>query len=75
MRLMLHLDKTLGWIAGYVSATNRSLKKRDVFNMELDYMTHLISIWCRKHPDKLLSDAMDSLTDSKLGTPGASPPD
>ncbi len=67
--------QTLGWIAGYASATNRNLKKRDLYNMGLDYMTHLLSRWCRKHPDKMLSEAMDSLSDSKSGTPGFFPLD
>ncbi len=60
--------QTLGWIAGYVSATNRRAGKRDIFNAELDYLAFSIARWCRKNPQATLSDAMDSLTD-QLNTP------
>ncbi len=55
--------QTLGWIAGYMSATNRQAKARDIYSSELDYMTFSIARWCKDNPQATLSDAMDSLTD------------
>ncbi len=58
--------QSLGWIAGYLSATNRALRKRDLLDSDLDYVAYQVNEWCQKNPDKTLSDAMDMLTDAKL---------
>ncbi len=62
--------QTLGWLAGYMSATNRTAQTRDVYDMGLDYLAHVIANWCQQNPDKVLSEAMDSLTDSKSESAG-----
>ncbi len=67
--------QTLGWIAGYVSATNRHSGKRDIFNAELDYLAFSIARWCLKNPQATLSDAMDSMTDKLKKQTGTGAPD
>ncbi len=57
--------QTIGWIAGYISATNRKTTMRDVFDMGLDYVPVLLSKWCRQYPDRTLSEAMDALSDER----------
>ena len=58
--------QTMGWIAGYVSAINRQAADNDVYNIDVSYMSTLIAKWCRANPDRMLSDAMDVLTDKRL---------
>jgi hypothetical protein len=62
--------QTLGWLAGYMSAANRGADTRDVYDMGLDYLTTLVADWCQENPEKILSDAMDAVTDSRSGTSG-----
>ncbi len=65
--------QTLGWIAGYMSATNRQARVRDIFSSELSYMAFSIARWCKENPQATLSGAMDNLTDQlKAKTKGAS---
>ncbi len=58
--------QSLGWIAGYISATNKHLKQRDLFNSDLDYIANLIFRWCQKNPDETVVDAINYLTDKAL---------
>ena len=60
--------QTLGWIAGYMSAVNRAAAVRDAYDMDLDYVAAKLATWCQQHPDEILSEAMDVLTDSRSGT-------
>lgn len=62
--------QTLGWIAGYMSATNRGADTRDVFDMDLTYVAHLVAKWCQQNPDDVLSDAMNALSDSRTDNAG-----
>lgn len=57
--------QSLGWIAGYMSASNRDSGVRDIYDMSLDYVAYWISEWCGRNSDKTLLDAMEFLTEER----------
>lgn len=57
--------QSLGWIAGYMSATNHVMKKRDLYDLDLSYVAYKVAQWCGDNPDQTLSDAMESLTEER----------
>lgn len=65
--------QSLGWIAGYMSAFNRSTESRDIYDMDLDYVAYQVAAWCRDNPEKFLSDAMAVLTDKQREKTGLLP--
>tara|TARA_Y100001968_G_C19016474_1_gene553060 strand:+ start:57 stop:413 length:357 start_codon:yes stop_codon:yes gene_type:complete len=54
--------QSLGWIAGFMSATNFNSGIRDNYDMDIRYVAHKVSEWCEQNLSKTLSNAMEAIT-------------